>query len=72
MPAPATIGRQPQVLLQALVVLQARPMRQIFGNGVSRLLDRRKAFSGMSAHEALHLGDALIIDAWGDIDQHDG
>ena len=45
-------------------------MRQIFGDGIGRLLDGPEAFLRMRAHEALHLVDALVVDARGDIDQH--
>ena len=69
-PAPAAVGMEPQVLLQPLGRARPRPVRQIGGDRVGRLLDRGEPDARVGAHEALHLGDAGEIDPRRDVDQH--
>ncbi len=70
MPAPAAVGREPQILLQPLVAFGARTMRQITGNRGRGVIDAGKTFIGMRAHEGVDFRNAVRIDTRGDIDEH--
>ena len=71
MPAPAAVRVQPQVLAQAVMRARTLAVRQIFGDGVGGLCDRREPFGRARAHEVLDFCDALPIDPRRDVDQHD-
>src|SRR5207253_354679 len=54
---------QAQVLLQPIERARTLAMRQVGRNRVGSFLDRRKTRDGALTHEALHLGNAALIDA---------
>jgi hypothetical protein len=69
-PAPAPVRPAAQVLGQSRQVARTRPVGQVGGDGVGRLVGRGEAVFGMGAHEGEHAIDAFGFHARRHVDEH--